>query len=74
MVKKYHALATGEKGETTFGLNYDGYKIVVYTDETSAEEKLEEVCRKNKLEGKLINLTPLIKMGFLSIKHLRIRD
>jgi hypothetical protein len=74
MFEKYYALATGEKGETTLGLNYDCYKIVVYTDETSAKEKLEELCLENKLEGKVINLTPFVQMGVISKKHLRIRD
>jgi len=74
MFKKYYALATGEKGETTFELNYDGYKIIVYNDETSAKRKLEELCLENKLEGKVINLTRLIHTGIISIKQLRIRD
>ena len=74
MFKKYYALATGEKGETTLVLKYDGYKIMVYNDETSAKTKLDELCRKDKLEGKVINLTPLVHMGFISKKQLQIRD
>ena len=74
MFKKYYALATGEKGETTLGLDYDAYGIIAYNDKASAKEKLEELCLENKLEGKVINLTPLVQMGFISKKHLRIRD
>jgi hypothetical protein len=74
MFKKYYALATGEKGETTLELNYDGYKIIVYNDKISAKRKLGELCLENKLEGKVINLTPLIHTGIISIKQLRIRD
>jgi len=74
MFKKYYALAIGEKGETTLELNYDSYKIVVYNNKTSAKRKLEELCLENEFEGKVINLTPLVQMGFISKKHLRIRD
>jgi len=74
MCKKYYALATGEKGETILGLNYDGYKIIVYNDETSAKRELEELCLEKEFEGKLIDLTPFVQMGFISKKHLRIRD
>ena len=74
MCKRYYALATGEKGETTLGLNYNAYGIVVYTDKTSAKEKLEELCLENKLEGKVIDITPSVQMGVISKKHLRIRD
>jgi len=74
MCKKYYALAMSEKGETTLQLNYDGCKIVVYNDETSAGKKLDELCLENKLEGKVINLTPFVQMGVISKKHLRIRD
>lgn len=74
MFKKYYALAIGEKGETTLGLHYDGYKIVIHNNETSAKKELEELCCGNKLEGKVINLTPLIHMGFISKKQLQIRD
>lgn len=74
MIKEYYALATGKKGETTLGLNYDGYGIVVYNDKTSAEKRLGELCGENELEGKLINFTFLVQMGFISKKQLRIRD
>ena len=72
MDKEYYALATGIKG-ATLGLHYDAYGIVVYTDKTSAKEKLEELCKKNKLEGKVINLTPLVQKGFISKENFRFR-
>ena len=74
MFKKYYALATGEKGETTLQLNYDGCKIVAHNDKTSAKRELDELCLEKEFEGKVINLTPLLKMGLLSEKNLRIRD
>ena len=72
MAKEYHALATGKGRRATLGLVYSAYGIRVYSDETSAKKELGKLCRKANLKGKVINLTSLVEMGFISEKELRI--
>jgi predicted GTPase len=74
MVKEYHALATSKKRRAPLGLVYSAYGIRVYNDKNSAKKELSKLCRENRLKGKVINLTSLVEMGFISKKHLRILD
>jgi len=73
MVKEYYALATGKKRGAPLGLVYSAYGIRAYNNKNSAKEELGKLCRKNKLKGKVINLTALVEMGFILEENLRIK-
>jgi len=78
MSKKYYTFATGKKGGA-LGLNHDAYGIMAFTANEKAKEKLTEILafvkrNANELEGKVIDITPLVQMGIIPLEKLRIRE
>lgn len=78
MTEKYYAYATGDR-ETHFEILYKDYGITSFRNienvRRRAKEDVEFASKnKRKLEAIIIDITPLVQMGFIPIKKLRIMD
>ncbi len=78
MTEKYYTYATSDK-ETNFEIHYNDYGIISFRNIENARKKAKEEVEfasksKIKLEAIVIDITPLIQMGFIPQKKLRIMD
>ena len=70
----YYGYATGKK-RNHFGLNYNAYGIIVFTEKKDAEDELKGILDNSSgLEGFVIDLSPLIQNGFILKEKLHLID